>query len=73
MDWLTRHKVTIDCERNLVTFSTPGGERVTFKGRGHQVTTPTVSSMQAFKMLKKGFQGHLCAIEATEPKEMDLR
>ena len=73
MDWLTRHKVTIDCERKLVTFSTPEGERVTFKGRGHQVTTPTVSAMQAIKMLKKGCQGYLCAIEVAEPKEMDLR
>jgi len=54
MDWLTRHKVTIDCERKLVTFSASDGERVTFKGSGHQVTIPTVSAMQAFKMLKKG-------------------
>jgi len=34
IDWLTRHKVTIDCERKLVTFSTSDGERVTFKGSG---------------------------------------
>ena len=72
MDWLTRHKVTIDCERKLVTFSTSDGERVTFKGSGYQVTIPTVSAMQAFKMLKKGRQGYLCAIEATEPRDLDL-
>jgi len=45
---------------------------VTFKGSGHQVTIPTVSAMQAFKMLKKGYQGYLCAIEVAELNEMDL-
>ena len=72
MDWLTRHKVTIDCEGKLVTFSAANGERVTFKGNNHQVTIPTVSAMQAFKMMKKGCQGYLCAIETAELKELDL-
>jgi len=71
-DCLTRHKVTIDSERKLVTFSTSDGERVTFKGSGLQMTIQTVSTMQAFKMLKKGCQGYLCAIEVTELKELDL-
>ena len=56
MDWLTKYKVTIDCEKKLVTFSTPDGERMTFKGSGHQVTIPTVFAMQAFKMMRKGCQ-----------------
>jgi len=33
---------------------------------------PTVFAMQAFKMLKKGRQGCLCAIKATELKDLDL-
>ena len=72
MGWLTRHKVTIDCERKLVTFSAPDEERVTFKGSGHQVNISTVFAMQAIKMLSKGCQGYLCAIEATEPEDLDL-
>jgi len=28
--------------------------------------------MQAFRMLRKGCQGYLCAIEAIEPKDLDL-
>jgi len=55
-----------------VTFSTPDGERTTFKGSGHQVSIPTVSAMQAFRMLKKGCQSYLCAIEATEQKDPDF-
>jgi len=72
MDWLIRHKVTIDRERKLATFSTFDGERVTFKGSGNQVTIPTFSAIQALKMLKKGYQGYLCAIKVAELKEMDL-
>jgi len=53
MDWLTMHKVTIDCETKLVTFLTPDGERITFKKSGHQVRILTISTMQAFRMLKK--------------------
>ena len=71
MDWLTRQKVAIDRERKLVTLSAPNGERVTFKGSGHQVTTPTASIMQAIKMLSKGCRGYLCAIEATELEDLD--
>ena len=72
MDWLTRHKVTINCKGKLVTFSAANGERETFNGNNHQVTIPTVSAMQAFKMMKKGCQGYLCAIETAELKELDL-
>jgi len=39
---------------------------MTFKGSGHQVTIPTISAMQTFRMLKKGCSGYLCTIEATE-------
>ena len=34
MDWLAKHKVTTDCEKKLITFSTPKGERMEFKGNG---------------------------------------
>jgi len=56
----------------MVTFSTTDGERITFKGSGHQVSIPTVSAMRAFRTLKKGCQGYLRAIEAIEQKEPDL-
>ena len=61
MDWQIRHEVTIDCERKLVSLSTPDGERVTFKfcgGKSH--------------MLRKGCRGYLCTIEATELNDIHL-
>ena len=43
-----------------------------FKGNGCQKTMPTIYAMQAFKMLRKGCQGYLCAVEMTEQKEPAL-
>ena len=72
MDWLAKDKVTIDCERKLIAFSTPEGERMEFRGNGYQQTIPTIATTQAFKMLRKGCQGYLCAVEMTEQKEPKL-
>jgi len=53
MDWSAKHKVIIGCENKIITFSTPEGERMEFRGNGYQKTMPTISAMQAFKMLRK--------------------
>ena len=37
MDWLTAHRVVIDCERRRVTAYTQDGIRVTFQGDKHNV------------------------------------
>ena len=43
-----------------------------FKGNGCQKIMQTISAMQAFKMLRKGCQGYLCAVDMTKQKELDL-
>ena len=37
MEWLTTHRVVIDCERRKVTAYTQDGTRVTFQGDKHDV------------------------------------
>jgi len=49
LDWFAKHKVTTDYGKKLLTFSTPEGERVEFKGNGCWRTILTISAMQAFK------------------------
>jgi len=36
MDWPVKLKVTIDCEKKLITFLTSEGERMELKGNGYQ-------------------------------------
>ena len=42
MDWLTAHRIVIDCERRRVTANTQDGIRVTFQGDKHDVLPQTV-------------------------------
>ena len=42
MDWLTAHRVVIDCERRRVTTYTQDGIRVTFQGDRHNVLPQTI-------------------------------
>ena len=37
MDWLTAHRVVIDCERRRVTAYTQDGTRVVFQGDKHDI------------------------------------
>ena len=42
MDWLTAHRVVIDCERRRVTAYMHDGIRVTFQGDKHDVLPHTM-------------------------------
>ena len=42
IDWLTTHRVIIDCDRNRVTAYTHDGIRVTFQGDKHEALAQTV-------------------------------
>ena len=70
MDWFARHRVTIDCERNL--FSAPEVERLEYRGSNCQEIIQIVTAIRVFRMLRKGCQGYLCAIEVARPQESNL-
>ena len=42
MDWLTAHRVIIDCDRRRVTAYTQDGTRVVFQGDKHDILPQTV-------------------------------
>ena len=42
MDWLTAHRVVIDCDSRRITAYTPDGIRVTFQGTKHDALPQTV-------------------------------
>jgi len=53
MDWLAKHKTTIDYESKLLTLVTLEGEKFVYKGNNHKLATPIISVTLAFRMLKK--------------------
>jgi len=69
MDWLAKHKATIDCEHKLLTLVTPEGERLISRATNPKQAIPIISATRAFRMLKKGCPAYLCVVELAETQE----
>ena len=72
MDWLTKHRATVDCYRKEVHFSQPGEPEVIFCGERKILSTSLISVMQANKMLRKACQGYLVYAIESANSEMQL-
>ena len=62
MDWLSRHRATLDCykkEVRLVRQEEPG---VTFRGIRREIAPSLINVMTAWKMLRNGCQGYLAFV-----------
>ena len=59
MDWLSLHRVTLDCYKMEVKLHRPGKLEVKFRGLRRELSSCMISTMTAQKMLRKGCQGYL--------------
>ena len=62
MDWLSRHRATLDCykkEVRLVRLEEPG---VIFRGIRREIAPSLINAMTSSKMLRKGCQGYLAFV-----------
>ena len=66
MDWLSRHKATLDCYKKEVKFHRPGKLEVKFRGIRRELSSNIISAMAAQRMLRKGCQGYLAYVVETE-------
>ena len=62
MDWLSRHRATLDCYKKEVKLNMPGKLEVKFRGLRRELSFCMISSMTAQKMLCKGCQGYLAYV-----------
>jgi hypothetical protein len=62
MDWLTRHSVVIDYTWKQVTLKPWGKGKVTYVGSRARSLPPTISAIQAKKLIIKGEQAFLAFI-----------
>ena len=72
MDWLAKHRATVDCYRKEVHFSHPGEPEVIFCGERKILSTCLISVIQANKMLRKACQGYLVYAIKSGNSEMQL-
>jgi len=73
MDWLAKHKVTIDCEKKLISFSNLEGVRSVLRGSSFQKSTPIIFATRAWKLLKRGCYGYLCAVDVALSQGLEVR
>ena len=72
MDWLAKHRATVDCHRKEVHISQPGEPEVIFCGERKILSTSLINVMQANKMLRKACQGYLVYAIEFSNREMQL-
>jgi len=73
MDWLTKYCATIYCNRKTVTLVTPDKESIQYKGGDSKPTVPIIFATKACKLIGKGCTAYLCAVEASDTQEPDLK
>ena len=65
MDWLSRHRATVDCYKKEVKLHRPGKLEVKFRGILRKLSSNMISAMVVQKMLHKGCQGYLAYVVET--------
>ena len=72
MDWLSRHKATLDCYKKEVKLNRPGKLEVKFRGVSRELSSCMISAMTAQKMLCKDCQGYLAFVVETRKEGTTL-
>ena len=62
MDWLSKHRATLDCYKKEVIFVRPEEPGVIFRGIRREIAPSLINTMTASKMLRKGCQGYLAFV-----------
>ena len=62
MDWLSKHRATLDCYKKEVRLVRPEEPGVIFWGIRREIAPSLINSMIASKMLRKGCQGYLAFV-----------
>ena len=62
MDWLSRHRATLDCYKKEVRLVRPEELGVIFRGIRREIAPSLINAMTASKMLWKGCQGYLAFV-----------
>ena len=62
MDWLFKHRATLDCYKKEVRLVRPEEPGVIFRGIRKEIAPSLINAMTASKMLRKGCQGYLAFV-----------
>ena len=66
MDWVSRHRATLNCYKKEVNLNRPEKLEIKFRGIRRELSSNMISIMVAQRMLRKGCQGYLAYVVETE-------
>ncbi|KAL5767474.1 hypothetical protein ACOSQ2_014257 [Xanthoceras sorbifolium] len=73
MDWLTQHKVVIDCELKRVTLRTADGAEITLVGERRDFLSNVISATAACKLIRKGCEAYLAQVVDSRKVNSDIQ
>ncbi|XP_012448690.1 uncharacterized protein LOC105771848 [Gossypium raimondii] len=71
MDWLTRHRLKVDCEVKMVTLCCLDGSKVVVREK-FKLLSNVISLLRAEKLVQKGYKAYLTYVLNVDSKELRL-
>ncbi|KAL5842381.1 hypothetical protein ACOSQ3_012984 [Xanthoceras sorbifolium] len=72
MDWLSRHRVIIDCSLKRVTLRTSNGAEVLMVGDRRDYLSNVISTITALKLIRKGCEAYLAHVVDSRKVDFSL-
>ncbi|KAL5853171.1 hypothetical protein ACOSQ3_008289 [Xanthoceras sorbifolium] len=73
MDWLSRHRVIIDCSLKRVTLRTSNGAEVLMVGDRRDYLSNVISTITALKLIRKGCEAYLAHVVDSQKVNFSLQ
>ena len=72
MDWLSKHRAIVDCDKKIVLFKCPDLSEVIIQGIQSESVPKVMSAMKARHFLRKGCEAFLALILDSKRKQVNL-
>ena len=72
MDWLCKHRATIDCQSKKIVFGDVNSPDFVYQGSQPSKVVKLISSLKARRMISKGSEGYLAFVKDTSKDEPSL-
>ncbi|XP_042962470.1 uncharacterized protein LOC122296738 [Carya illinoinensis] len=73
MDWLFKHYVKIDCQKQEVVFEPPTEDSMSYAGTSVKATPPLISTLQARKCIDEGVSAFLLIIVEETAETIEIQ
>ena len=72
MDWLSKHRAIVDCDKKIVMFKCPDLSEVTVQGIRFEPIPKFISAMEARHFLKKSYEAFLALILDSKREQVNF-